>query len=156
MTTDYIPTECEVALLRLRASTPCKCDDCQQSDDRLRATADADAKRCKVVLTQLVQRELSILCTDAFWVSQRLRDELAFAHPDAGVFQGERAVVAGCDARAEIEDLYKRLRALLNRAITPSAKAQEWLALHIDGDGDPPDLCREITASDCTLGRLEP
>ena len=64
MTTDYIPTECEVALLRLRASTPCTCDDCQQSDDRLRATADADAKRCKVVLTQLVQRELSILCTD--------------------------------------------------------------------------------------------
>ena len=158
----HVPTECEVALLRQTASTvaQCPCDNCQEYAVRLRATADADATRCKVVLTQLVQRELSILCTDAFWVSQRLSDELAFAHPDAGVFNGERAVAAGCDARAEIEDIYKRLRTLLDRAITPSAKAQEWLALHIDGDndgiGDPSELCREITASDCTLGRLEP
>ena len=27
---------------------------------------------------------------------------------------------------------------------------------HTAGDGDPPELCRAITASDCTLGRLEP
>ena len=154
----HVPTECEVALLRLRASTAaqCRCADCQQHAARLRATADEDAPRCKVALTQLVQRELSILCTDAFWASERLRDELSFAHPDAGVFNGERACVAGTDARAELEDLYKRLRGLLNRAITPSDSAQEWVKLHLESDGDPPELCRAITASDCTLGRLEP
>ena len=153
-----IPTECEVALLRLRASTAaqCRCADCQQHAARLRATADEDAPRCKVALTQLVQRELSILCTDAFWASERLRDEMAASHPDAGVYSGQQAVAAGMEARATLADLYKRLRALLDRAITPSEYAQEWVKLHIDADGEPPPLSREITARDCTLGRLEP
>ena len=151
------PTECEVALLRLRASTVCsKCDDGQQHAARLREIADYDAKDCKVQLTQLVQRELSILCTDAYHATQRLRDEMYFAHPDASTVNGQRALVAGCDAQAAMEDIYKRLRALLERAITPSAKAHEWVAHHIDNDGDPDALDRAITASDCTLGRLEP
>ncbi|MDE2703445.1 MAG: hypothetical protein OXI35_00130 [Gemmatimonadota bacterium] len=152
-----IPTECEVALLRLRASTYCsQCADCKRVAQKQRQLADQDAKRCRVVLTQLVQRELSVLCTDAFFASEQLSDELSFAHPDAGVYDGERAVVAGTEAFVKLEDIYKRLRALLNRAIQPSEKAQEWLALHIDGDTTPGELCREITASDCTLGRLEP
>ena len=152
-----IPTECEVALLRLRASTHCtQCNDCKRVAARLRATADADARRCRVALTQLTQRELSILCTDAYHAAERLRDEMAASHPDAGVYSGQQAVAAGMEARATLADLYKRLRALLDRAITPSEYAQEWVKLHIDGDGEPPPLNREITARDCTLGRLEP
>ena len=153
----HIPTECEVALLRLRSSTYCsQCTDCNQSAERMRKLADADALRCKLALTKLTQRELSILCTDAHHAALRLRDEMSFAHPDAGVYHGERAVVAGTDAAQALEDITTRLRALLNRAIKPSEKAREWVALHIDGDATPGVLSRDITASDCTLGRLEP
>lgn len=153
----HVPTECEVALLRLRSATVCsQCADCQQRAARLRQTADEDALRCKLALTQLTQRELSILCTDAHHAALRLRDEMSFAHPDAGVYNGERAVVAGTDAAQALEDITTRLRALLSRAIKPSEKAQEWVAIHIDGDADPGVLSRAITASDCTLGRLEP
>lgn len=153
----HVPTECEVALLRLRSSTYCsQCDDCKRVAERMRTLCDEDAKRCKLALTQLTQRELSILCTDAYHAAERLRDEMYFAHPDADTINGERALVAGSDAVQAMEDIYKRLRAVLERAITPSEKAQEWVALHIDGDAQPGELCREITASDCTLGRLEP
>ena len=153
----HVPTECEVALLRLRSATVCsQCADCQQHAARLRQTADEDAKRCKLALTQLTQRELSILCTDAYHAVQNARGDLFAGHPDAGVIDGPTTQAAGMEAAAVLEDIYKRLRALLERAITPSEKAQEWVALHIDGDTQPGELCREITASDCTLGRLEP
>lgn len=153
----HTPTECEVALLRLRASTVCsKCADCQKHAARLRQTADEDAKRCRLALTQLTQRELSILCTDAHHAAERLRDEMYFAHPDANTINGERALVAGSDAVQALEDITKRLRALLGRAIQPSEKAREWVAIHIDADADTGVLSRAITASDCTLGRLEP
>lgn len=138
----HVPTECEVALLRLRSATVCsQCDDCQQHAARLRQTADEDAKRCKLALTQLTQRELSILCTDAYHAATEAR---------------ENHQTNSMEAAAMLEDISKRLRALLSRAITPSEKAQEWVALHIDGGCQPGELCREITASDCTLGRLEP
>lgn len=137
-----IPTECEVALLRLRASTYCtKCDDCERVAVKLRATADQDAKRCRVQLTQLTQRELALLCTDAYHAAQSARTN----HQTNAL-----------EAAATLSFIYKRLRDLLDRAITPSANAQEWLALHIDGETEPGELSREITASDCTLGRLEP
>ena len=153
----HTPTECEVALLRLRASTVCsQCADCQKHAARLRQTADEDAKRCKLALTQLTQRELSILCTDAHHAAQNARGDLSAGHPDAGVIDGPTTQAAGMEAAAVLEDLSKRLRAILERAITPSKKATEWVALHIDGDGQPGELCRAITASDCTLGRLEP
>ena len=153
----HTPTECEVALLRLRASTVCtKCPDCQKHAARLRQTADEDAPRCKLALTQLTQRELSILCTDAYHAAERLRDEMYFAHPDADTINGERALVAGSDAVQAMEDIYQRLRSLLCRAITPSEKAREWVEVHIDGDTERGELCRAITSSDCTLGRLEP
>ena len=152
----YIPTECEVALLSLRASTVChKCADCQQHAARLRQTADEDARRCLLALTQLTQRELSILCTDAYQAALHLKERLCDAHPDAGVIDAEESQAAGLDAAATLADIYQRLHALLGRAITPSEKAQEWVKLHTEGDGDP-QLCRAITASDCTLGRLEP
>ena len=151
------PTECEVALLRLRSATYCsQCDDCKRAAERMRKLADEDALRCKLALTQLTQRELSILCTDAHHAAERLRDEMYFAHPDANTINGERALVAGSDAVQALEDITKRLRALLGRAIQPSTKAREWVAIHIDGDADTGVLSRDITASDCTLGRLEP
>ena len=137
-----IPTECEVALLRLRASTHCtQCADCKRVAERLRATADADARRCRVALTPLTQRELSILCTDAYLAAQEARD-----HHQTNALE----------AAATLSFIYKPLRDLLDRAITPSPFAQEWVKRHTEGDGDPPELCRAITASDCTLGRLEP
>ena len=151
------PTECEVALLRLRASTYCtKCDDCERVAARLRATADEDATRCRVQLTPLVQRELSILCTDAYRAAELLRDELHCCHPDAEGYDGKRAIVAGEQAEDALASIYQRLRVLLGRAITPSEKAQEWVKLHTEADGVPPPLSRAITASDCTLGRLQP
>ena len=137
-----IPTECEVALLRLRASTYCtKCDDCEQSAERHRKLADADAKRCRVQLTQLVQRELALLCADAYHAADAAR-----ANHQTNALE----------AAAVLSFIYKRLHGLLDRAITPSANAQAWLAAHLAGQDDPPGLTREITASDCTLGRLEP
>ena len=152
----HTPTECEVALLRLRASTVCsQCPDCQQHATRLREIADQDALRCRLALTQLTQRELSILCTDAFQAALHLKERLCDAHPDAGVINGEEAQAAGLDAAATLADLYQRLRGVLERAITPSEKATEWLERHTNGEGDPA-LCRAITSSDCTLGRLEP
>ena len=152
-----IPTECEVALLRLRASTYCsQCADCKRVATKLQHTADVDAARCRVALTQLTQRELSILCTDAFFAARDTMQELEAAHPDAEVIDGQRAETAGLAAAATLSAIYRRLHTLLDRAIQPSEKAQEWLALHIDGDAQPGELCREITASDCTLGRLEP
>ena len=153
----HVPTECEVALLRLRASTYCsQCPDCKRVAQQQRQRADSDALRCRVALTQLTQRELSILCTDAYHAARETMEELEAAHPDAEVIDGQRAETAGLAAAATLSGIYRRLHTLLDRAITPSPKAQEWLALHIDGDAPPGELCREITASDCTLGRLEP
>ena len=152
----HIPTECEVALLSLRASTYCsQCDDCKRVAQKQRQLADQDAARCRVALTQLTQRELSIICTDAYHAARDLMHELSEAHPDAEVIDGKRAETAGLAAAATLSGIYRRLHTLLDRAITPSEKAQEWVKLHTAGDGDP-QLCRAITASDCTLGRLEP
>ena len=151
-----IPTECEVALLRLRASTYCsQCDDGKRVAEKQRQLADQDAKRCRVALTPLVQRELSLLCTDAFFAARETQAALE-GDTDAEAVRPEQAETAGLAAAATLSGLYRRLHTLLDRAITPSEKAQEWLALHIDGDTPPGELCREITASDCTLGRLEP
>ena len=153
----YHPTEQEVALLRHTASTvaQCRCSDCKERTARLRQQADSDAPLCRVALSQVVQRELALLCTDAYQATEQLRDQLCDAHPDAEVIDGERAQAAGLDAAATLADLYQRLRGLLGRAITPSEKAQEWVELHTAGQGDP-HLCRQITSSDCSLGRLEP
>ena len=136
------PTECEVALLRLRSSTYCsQCDDCKKVAERMRKLADEDAKRCRLALTQLTQRELSILCTDAH---------------HAAAYQRENHQTNGMEAAAALEDISQRLRRLLERSIKPSEQATEWVALHIDGDCEAGVLSPEITASDCTLGRLEP
>ena len=104
----HVPTECEVALLRLRSSTVLQSNATTASSvaERMRHdSADEDAKRCKLALTQLTQRELSILCTDAYHVAERLRDEIYFAHPDADTINGERALVAGSDAVQAMEDI---------------------------------------------------
>ena len=153
----HTPTECEVALLRLRSSTYCsKCDDCKQVAERMQKLADEDAKRCRLALTQLTQRELSILCTDAHHAAAYARGERSAGHPDAGIIDGPTTQAAGMEAAAALEDIAQRLRRLLERAIKPSEKAQEWVKLHIDGDCEAGVLSPEITASDCTLGRLEP
>ena len=117
-----IPTECEVALLSLRASTSaqCRCDDCQQHAARLRQLADQDAGRCRVALTQLVQRELSILCTDAFCGPRdgwQTLDELCHPTPRPSGQRASRGrrLAAAADAFGHLPPLHT----LLDRAITP-------------------------------------
>ena len=79
---------------------------------------------------------MSILCTDAYHAATELKDALE-GDTDAEAVRPEQAEAAGLAAAATLSGIYRRLHTLLDRAITPSEKAQEWLALHIDGDTPP-------------------